>query len=70
MRASRRFGPRSPAWGGKLPADARVPSRVVMDVLGHSQIAVTLNTYTHVMPSLIDEAADAMDCALGSGLTK
>lgn len=46
-----------------------VPSRVVMDVLGHSQIAVTLNTYTHVMPSLVDEAAEAMDRALGSGST-
>lgn len=46
-----------------------VPSRVVMDVLGHSQIAVTLNTYTHVMPSLVDEAADAMDRALGSRLS-
>ena len=44
-----------------------VPSCVVMDVLGHSQIAVTLNTYTHVMPSLVDEAAEAMDRALGSG---
>ena len=44
-----------------------VPSCVVMDVLGHSQIAVTLNTYTHVMPSLVDEAAKAMDRALGSG---
>jgi hypothetical protein len=44
-----------------------VPSRVVMDVLGHSQIAVTLNACTHVMPTLVDEAAEAMDRALGSG---
>lgn len=44
-----------------------VPSRVVMDVLGRSQIGVTMNTYTHVMPSLVDEAADAMDRALGTG---
>lgn len=41
----------------------------MMDVLGHSQMAVTLNTYTHVTASLLDEAADAMDRALGSGLT-
>ncbi|MFF8843966.1 tyrosine-type recombinase/integrase [Streptomyces sp. NPDC015127] len=27
---------------------AGVPSRVVMDILGHSQIAVTMNIYTHV----------------------
>ena len=35
-----------------------------MDVLGHSQISVTLNTYTHVIPALVDEAAAAMDRAL------
>ncbi len=28
-----------------------VPARVVMEVLGHSQISVTLNTYSHVAPS-------------------
>lgn len=38
--------------------------RVVMDVLGHSQISVTMNTYTHVIPALVDEAAAAMDRAL------
>ena len=41
-----------------------VPSRVVMDVVGHSQIGVTMKTYTHVMPSLGDEAAAAIDRAL------
>jgi hypothetical protein len=35
-----------------------------MDVLGHSQFSVTLNTYTHVIPALVDEAAAAMDRAL------
>lgn len=42
-----------------------VPARVVMDVLGHSQIAVTMDLYSHVMPSALREAADAMDRALG-----
>lgn len=41
-----------------------VPLRVVMEVLGHSQIAVTANTYTHVLPTLQREAADLMDRAL------
>src|SRR5205807_2241559 len=27
-----------------------VPARVVMEILGHSQIGLTLNTYTHVLP--------------------
>jgi integrase len=42
-----------------------VPPRVVMDVLGHSQIGVTMNLYTKVIPVLVDDAARAMDRALG-----
>lgn len=32
-----------------------------MDVLGHSQIGLTMNTYSHVIPELRREAADRMD---------
>ena len=42
-----------------------VPARVVMEILGHSAIAVTMNTYSHVVPSLQREAAQRMDDALG-----
>jgi hypothetical protein len=42
-----------------------VPPRVVMDVLGHSQIAITMDLYAHVMPTALREAADAIDRALG-----
>ncbi len=35
--------------------------RVVMETLGHSQISVTMDTYSHVMPELQREAADRMD---------
>jgi integrase len=38
-----------------------VPARVVMDVLGHSQIALTMNTYTHVLPELKQDAASRMN---------
>ena len=41
-----------------------VSARVVMDILGHSQIAVTMNTYGHVMPAMQQEAAGHMDVAL------
>ncbi len=44
-----------------------VAARVVMETLGHSQIALTLNTYSHVMPALARAAADEMDALLGSG---
>ena len=30
-----------------------------MDVLGHTEIGVTMNTYVHVLPELRQEAADA-----------
>jgi len=38
-----------------------VSPRVVMDVLGHSQIALTMNTYSHVLPELQRQAADRME---------
>ncbi len=38
-----------------------VSPRVVMDVLGHSQISLTMNTYAHVLPELRREAADRMN---------
>jgi integrase len=42
-----------------------VPARVVMETLGHSNISITMDTYTHVLPELQRQAADAMDRALG-----
>ncbi len=41
-----------------------VPARVSMQVLGHSQISLTLGTYSHVVPELADEAAERMGAAL------
>ena len=41
-----------------------VPARVVMETLGHSQISLTLNTYSHVIPALGREAAARMDAVL------
>lgn len=38
-----------------------VSPRVVMEMLGHSQISLTLDTYSHVLPSLLSDAAAQMD---------
>lgn len=38
--------------------------RVVQQVLGHSQIALTANLYTQVMPVLLEDAAKRMDAIL------
>jgi integrase len=35
-----------------------------MEILGHSQISVTLNTYAHVAPEVSREAATRLDEAL------
>jgi integrase len=41
-----------------------VSPRVVMDVLGHSEIGMTMNTYSHVIPELRRDAADRMDALI------
>jgi integrase len=41
-----------------------VHPRVVMETLGHSQISLTMNTYSHVLPALQREAADRMEAVL------
>ena len=41
-----------------------VSPRVVMDILGHSQIAVTMNIYGHVIPAMQEQAASEIDAAL------
>lgn len=35
-----------------------------MEILGHSQIAITMNTYTHVIPELRKDAAERMESLL------
>lgn len=44
-----------------------VPMRVVMEVLGHTQISMTMDLYSHVVPELKRQAADRMDDLLGTG---
>lgn len=38
-----------------------VHPRVAMDILGHSQISLTMNSYSHVVPARQREAAGRMD---------
>jgi integrase len=35
-----------------------------MEILGHSQIALTMNTYSHVIPALQREAASKLEALL------
>jgi integrase len=42
-----------------------VDPRTIMETLGHSQISLTLNTYSHVLPALQADATAKMDAILG-----
>ena len=42
-----------------------VHPKVVSEALGHSSISITMDTYSHVMPSMSQVAADAVDVVLG-----
>ena len=41
-----------------------------MEILGHSQIALTMNTYTHVLPELKRDAAQRMDRVVSGELER
>jgi integrase len=41
-----------------------VNPKVVSEMLGHSSIAITLDTYSHVLPNMQDSAARALEEAL------
>jgi integrase len=44
-----------------------VSPRVVMEILGHSQISVTMNTYSHVSPASSREAVAQVEGLLFEG---
>ncbi len=46
-----------------------VAPRTIMGILGHSQIALTMNTYAHLSPTLERDAADALDGVLNPRAT-
>jgi integrase len=41
-----------------------VNPKIVSEMLGHATIAITLDTYSHVLPNMRDQAAAAMEEAL------
>ena len=44
-----------------------VSPRVVMEILGHSQISITMNTYSHVTPASSREAVARLEALLFEG---
>ena len=48
----------------------KVQPRVVADLLGHSEIRVTMDLYSHVAPVLQRQAAQEMDAVLRAAKAK
>ncbi len=46
---------------------AGVNPKVVSERLGHSDVSITLGTYSHVLPDLQKEAAAKIDGLFGNG---
>ena len=43
-----------------------VPAKVVQELLGHSQISMTMDTYSHVLPSMQRDAMDKLNVLFGN----
>ena len=50
-----------------LILSAGVHPKVVSERLGHSNVSITLDVYSHLLPGLQDAAAQAVDDALSAG---
>jgi integrase len=49
-----------------LPLGANVHPKVLSERLGHASVGITLDTYSHVLPNLREEAARKIDALLAS----
>lgn len=47
-----------------------VHPKIVSERLGHATIAITLDTYSHVMPGMQEDAAEQFDAALRAAMTE
>ena len=65
VRVTRRKVPRSQATFATLLLTKGVHPEIMSEMLGHPSIAITLDTYSHVIPGLREAAANAMEEALG-----
>ena len=47
-----------------------VQPKIVSERLGHATIGITLETYSHLLPGLQEEAATKVDLALGAAISR
>ncbi len=46
---------------------ANVHPKIVSERLGHATVGITLDTYSHVLPNMQEEAAKKLDALLANG---
>jgi integrase len=51
-------------WTRGAPSAGVLRPKIVSEMLGHATIAITLDTYCHVLPNMQESAAKAMEDAL------
>lgn len=56
--------PQPTAYAATLLLSQGVHPKIVQERLGHSQISVTMDTYSHVLPTMQIEAADKLGAAI------
>jgi len=49
---------------------SNIHPKIVSERLGHSRVALTMDTYSHIIPGMQEEAAAAIDAAFGTALDK
>jgi len=49
---------------------SNIHPKIVSERLGHSRVALTMDTYSHVIPGMQEGAAAAIDAAFGTALDK
>jgi integrase len=49
---------------------SNVHPKIVQERLGHSSIAITMGIYSHLMPNMLGDAADAVDGVLRAAINK
>jgi integrase len=49
---------------------AGVHPKIAQERLGHSTVSITLDTYSHVLPGMQDDAVAKVDAAIQAALNK
>jgi len=60
-----RESPRSASHAAALPLRQGIHPKIVAEMLGHSTVSMTLDTYSHVLPDMQKDATAAFDRLLG-----